>query len=358
MSWLLVGVGAFLVGAIWLLALTQTIVLPVVAATIIAAVLSPVMGWLERHRVGRGLGTAIVLLSLVAARRADRGRRSGRHLERDRQLTSNLRSAADEIEGWLTDLGVSQSSAEAAKEDASTSVSDAFHALIGGVSAGIGALAGLVTFLSFTALSLVFLLKDGPSIRIWGEHRLGVPLSVAHTIVGRVISSLRGYFAGVTVVAAFNAIVIGLGALVLGVPSPGSIAVINFLAAYIPYIGAWTAGIFTGLIALGAEGPETALAMGVIVLLANGILQQIVQPIAYGATLGIHPLAVLIVTIAAGSLFGTVGLVLAAPLTAAAVRISADLARARAKAEKAQNGSDPGPQPGRGGIDDAATAPG
>ena len=54
--------------------------------------------------------------------------------------------------------------------------------------------------------------------------------------------------------------------------------------------------------------------MAVVVLLANGILQQIVQPIAYGATLGLHPLAVLIVTIAAGSLFGTVGLVLAAPL--------------------------------------------
>jgi predicted PurR-regulated permease PerM len=358
MSWLLVGVGAFLIGAIWLLALTQTIVLPVVAATIIAAVLSPVMGWLERRRVGRGLGTAIVLVGLVAlASLIVVAVVAGISSETD-DLTSSLQSAADEIEGWLTDLGVSQSSAAAAKEDASTSVSDAFHALIDGVSAGIGALAGLVTFLSFTALSLVFLLKDGPAIRTWGEHRLGVPLSVAHTTVGRVISSLRGYFAGVTVVAAFNAIVIGLGALVLGVPLPGSIAVINFLAAYIPYLGAWTAGIFTGLIALGAEGPETALAMGVVILLANGILQQIVQPIAYGATLGIHPLAVLIVTIAAGSLFGTVGLVLAAPLTAAATRISADLARARAKAEQAQNGSDPRPEPGRGELDDAATAAG
>jgi putative heme transporter len=58
-----------------------------------------------------------------------------------------------------------------------------------------------------------------------------------------------------------------------------------------------------------------------------------VQPIAYGATLGIHPLAVLIVTIAGGALFGTIGLVLAAPLTAAAVKISADLARARAREE-------------------------
>lgn len=169
-------------------------------------------------------------------------------------LTSNLQGAADEIQGWLEDLGVSASSAESAQEDASASVSDGFHALLDGVSTGIDALASLVMFLSFTALSLVFLLKDGPAIRAWGERHLGVPPRVTHTITERVITSLRGYFAGVSVV------------------------------------GAWTAGIFTVLITLGAEGPETAALMALIVLLANGILQQIVQPIAYGATLGpTHP---------------------------------------------------------------------
>ena len=171
------------------------------------------------------------------------------------------------------------------------------------------------------------------------------------------MTSLRGYFAGVTVVAAFNAIVIGLAAVLLGVPLAGSIALINFLAAYIPYLGAWTAGIFTVLIALGSEGTETAIAMGVIVLLANGILQQIVQPIAYGATLGLHPLAVLIVTIAGGSVFGTIGLILAAPLTAAAVAISADLARARATEETVPASPDPGPEAGLAGLD-GAVAPG
>jgi putative heme transporter len=70
--------------------------------------------------------------------------------------------------------------------------------------------------------------------------------------------------------------------------------------------------------------------MVVVQLLANGPLQQIVQPIAYGAALGIHPLAVLVVTIAGGALFGTIGLVLAAPVTSAIVRISADLSRAEA----------------------------
>jgi predicted PurR-regulated permease PerM len=73
-----------------------------------------------------------------------------------------------------------------------------------------------------------------------------------------------------------------------------------------------------------------------------------IQPIAYGAALGIHPLAVLIVTIAGGSLFGTIGLILAAPVTSAVVKISSDLARVRAAdsdAEGAPDGraSDPAP---------------
>jgi predicted PurR-regulated permease PerM len=71
--------------------------------------------------------------------------------------------------------------------------------------------------------------------------------------------------------------------------------------------------------------------MAVLQLLANGILQQMVQPFAMGAALGIHPLAVLVVSIGGGALFGAVGLILAAPVTAAVVRISADVARARAE---------------------------
>ena len=156
-----------------------------------------------------------------------------------------------------------------------------------------------------------------------------MPVPVAHTVADRVLKSLRGYFFGVTIVAAFNAVVVAVGALILGVPLVGTIAIVTFLAAYVPYVGAWSAGAFTVLVALGSEGTDAAIAMAVIALLANGMLQQLVQPIAYGAALGIHPLAVLVVTIAGGALFGAVGLILAAPLTAAATKISADLARAR-----------------------------
>ena len=171
----------------------------------------------------------------------------------------------------------------------------------------------------------MFLLKDGPTIRAWAERHVGVPVEVAHTVSGRILQSLRGYFFGVTIVAVFNAVVVGVGAVILGIPLAGTIAVVTFVGAYIPYLGAWTAGAFAVLLALGGAGEEAALGMIVVQLLANSVLQQLVQPIAYGAALGIHPLAVLIVTIAGGALFGAAGLILAAPMTSAVSRIVGDL---------------------------------
>jgi predicted PurR-regulated permease PerM len=269
------------------------------------------------------------------------------------ELSPKLAQGADKIQGWLHDLGVSSGSAQQANSDASTGLSDAFHALVTGVATGVAALASLAVFLSFTALSLFFFLKDGPAIRAWVERHLGVPTPVGHIVVVRTLQSLRGYFVGVTAIAAFNGIVIGLGALIVGVPQAGTIAVVNFAAAYIPFLGAWSAGAFTVLIALGGQGTDAAIAMAVIVLLANGALQQLVQPVAMGAALGIHPLAVLVVTIGSGALFGIVGMVVAAPLVSAAVRISADLAASRARAAEEAPVSDrpePGPvapQPGQ-----------
>ena len=127
-----------------------------------------------------------------------------------------------------------------------------------------------------------------------------MPKPLAQAITGRVLQSLRGYFVGVTIVAAFNGVVVGVGALLLDVPLAGTIAVITFVGAYIPYLGAWGAGTFAVLIALGGSGTEAAIGMVVVQLLANSVLQQLIQPIAYGAALGIHPLAVLVVTIAGG----------------------------------------------------------
>jgi predicted PurR-regulated permease PerM len=339
-SWLLVGVTLLLVGLVWILSLTHTIVMPVITAAVVAAVASPLIAWLGRHGLPRGLAAALLMLSLVVLGIALVVIIVAGITSQSGDISGHLSDAKDTIEGWLKDLGVDPDKAKSAKDDASQSVSSSVSALLQGVVTGIKDLSGIVFFLALTALSLFFLLKDGPVIRGWAEHHAGVPLNVARTVSGRVLQSLRGYFFGVTIVAAFNAVVVTLGALILGVPLVGTIAVVTFLAAYIPYLGAWSAGAFAVLIALGGAGTDAAIGMVVIQLLANGLLQQLVQPIAYGAALGIHPLAVLVVTIAGGALFGAVGLILAAPLTSAVTRIAADLARAREE-ESVDDGSVP-----------------
>jgi predicted PurR-regulated permease PerM len=331
-SWLLFGVGAAIVAAIWLLSLTETIVLPLITAGIIASVSSPLVDWLRRRGIPRGIGAALILLVLVLLALGVGLLVLVGIASEASSLSDKLEEGASRLQGWAQDLGVEAPTAADAKADGSAGLSGAFTALTHGLLGGIDRLASLAVFLSFTALSLFFLLKDGPTIGAFVERHLGVPVSVAHSILGRVAGSMRGYFLGVTIVALWSALIVGAGALILGVPLVGTIAVVTFLGGYVPYIGAWTAGGFAVLIALGGAGTEEAVALAVVVLLANGVLQQLVQPIAYGAALKLHPLVVLIATIAGGCLFGTVGLVLAAPLLSAAVRIQADLRAAEEEA--------------------------
>jgi predicted PurR-regulated permease PerM len=99
------------------------------------------------------------------------------------------------------------------------------------------------------------------------------------------------------------------------------------VTAYIPYIGAVVAGAFAVLLTLGSQGAGVAVAMLIVVILANGLLQNLFQPFAMGSALGLNPLVVLVVTIGAGCLFGMLGLVLAAPLVSASVRIARELNR-------------------------------
>ncbi len=326
-AWLGVGITLLVVGAVWVLSLTQTIVTPLLTAAVVAAVTSPVVAWAARRGIGRGVGSALVLLALAAVAVGVIVATLAGITSQLGGLRGELADARDAVAGWLTDVGVTSETARDATSDASATISGGVQTLLRGLAGGLHGLSSLAVFLSLTALSLFFLLKDGRLIRSWAERHMRVSDRVAHQMTGRVLQSLRGYFLGVTIVAAFNTLVVAIGALLLGVPEVGAIAVVTFLGAYVPYLGAWSAGAFSVLVALGGAGTDAAVGMVVVQLLANGILQQMVQPIAYGAALGIHPLAVLIVTVAGGALFCAVGLILAAPLTSAATRIASDLAR-------------------------------
>jgi len=342
LAWFLVGLGLVLVGAIWILGETSTIVMPVVTGTIVAAVAGPAVTWLQRHGLPRLAGAALVLLALLALAVVVFLLVVHGIVANGDEIKSLATQAANKVEGWANDAGADGTSSST--EGVKSAVPNIGETLLKGVANGITGLTSLAFFLSFTLFSTFFLLKDGPTIRRFVDRHLGVPVSVASVVTGDMLNSLRRYFLGVSIVAAFNAVVVGLAALVLGVPLAGTIAVVTFVTAYVPFIGAFVAGAFAVTLALASEGTGVAIAMLVVVILANGMLQTVVQPVAFGATLDLNPLAVLIVTIAAGSLFGMIGMVLAAPIASAAVHISRDLALARAAAA-AEPSQEPAPIP-------------
>jgi predicted PurR-regulated permease PerM len=331
-SWFVVGFALLIAAMVALLAATATITIPVILAAVIAAVASPLVSWQQRHGIPRAVGTMLLLLLIVVLAGSVAYAVLAGITSQASEASNLMSQAATEISDWLAGHEVDPSAAASAQSGVESSTRDAFKTLTGGIGNVISGLTGAVFFFAMTLISLIFLLKDGPLIRGWAEQHMSVPEPAARIVTGRLIGSLRGYFLGVSIIALFNALVVGVGAFVLGVPLIATVMLVTFICAYVPFIGAWAAGAFSVLIAFGADNESAVIGMIVVQLLANGMLQQIVQPIAYGAALGIHPLAALIATIGAGCLFGSIGLILGAPLLSAAVRISVDLANVRAAA--------------------------
>jgi len=108
--------------------------------------------------------------------------------------------------------------------------------------------------------------------------------------------------------------VVGLATLVLGLPLVFTIVVVNFIGGYIPYIGAFLGGGLAVIVALSDGGLPKAAVMLVVVLAANLVLEDFVEPKVMGRSLAIHPLVVLVVTALGGLLGGIVGLILAVPV--------------------------------------------
>jgi predicted PurR-regulated permease PerM len=312
--------------------------MPVILALVLGAVAGPIVDALERRGLPRAAGAGLALLGLVVIGVVVFLLIVHGITANSSSISDKASKGLDKIQTWLKDMGVNGT--EDAKNALKHDLPQIRETLTKGVAAGVEGLTSLGFFVAFATLGTFFVLKDAPVMTRFVNTHLGLPEQVASTVTSEVATALRNYFTGVTIIAAFNGVVVGLGAWILGVPLAGTIAIVTFVTAYVPFIGAWAAGIFAFAIALGAEGTSDALILALIIFLANGALQNILQPFVFGATLSLNPLVVLVVTIGAGSLFGMVGLTLAAPLTSAAVHISG---RMREGGERAQPASPTAP---------------
>jgi predicted PurR-regulated permease PerM len=328
-SWLLLGLAGVAAVVLWIMAYTSALVTPFLAAAVMAILFSPVVDALERRHMPRLLGATLVLLGLLAFAAFFAWTIARGLIDQAPQIATQLKSALAALTTLLTDLGISAPSATDATDAAARAGSSTTSALITGIFSGLRGLSSALFMVFIGSVIFLFMLLNGRRYVRWAAGASGFSPAVIDPLMTDCGSAIRGYFRGTTIIAASNAIPVAIAAWLLDVPLVGTIALITFITAYVPFFGAIIAGIFVCLIALGAQGLTAALILLAVLLFVNNVLQNFFAPVAYGSSLNLDPLVVLLVTTAAG-LVGGVGLiVLAAPLTAVISRTVRRLAAVR-----------------------------
>jgi predicted PurR-regulated permease PerM len=196
------------------------------------------------------------------------------------------------------------------------------QSIAGGVLTGV-ATAG--SFLVNTVLALVlcfFYLKDGPKFIPWVSGLVG-RRAAPHVaeVSRRTWDTLSGFIRAQAIVGLVDAIAIGLGLLIMGVPLALPLAVLIFFGAFVPIIGAFVTGALAALVALVFNGVVIALVVVALVLVVQQLEGNVLQPILVGRALDLHAALVILAVTAGGSLFGIIGAFLAVPVVAVGTTI-------------------------------------
>jgi predicted PurR-regulated permease PerM len=318
-AWLLVGIAILVAIVLFLLGLISDLLIPLTFAAILAAVFVPLVDRFERWHVPRRLGAPLVVLLLLATVMVVVWMVFSQIINQGSQIIDKLTAGIDTAGGGV---GLSEGN----KEEAAKIAGQLVMVLVEGTLKGLGSVTVLIVALVVGVFFMFFLMKDwtfyldGASRQL--TRMLGLPGGVGGRVLLDAVHSFRGYAWGMTIIGFMNAAVVGVGALLLGVPLAGPIAIVTFITSYIPFFGAFFSGAFAVLIALGAKGIGVAVAMLAIVLLSQNTLQNLLQPFAFGRALALHPMLIMLVSTGGALLFGVLGATLAPPLTAVVIRAS------------------------------------
>lgn len=302
---------------IFILVQVKLVVIPVLVAIILASALSPVVGWLRRRGLSPLLATWITLLAAIAV---FGGILTLIVLAVENQWSSLYSSASDGIDQLSTYLTEGPLAIDAAQiEDARNAAIDFLTSsqFGSGALAGVSVVTEIITGAVLVFVILFFFLKDGDVIWTFFLRPFkGERLQRGRRIGTTSVRVLGGYVRGTAIVAFVDAAAIGIGLTILQVPLALPLAVIVFLTAFIPLIGATIAGILAALVALVANGWVVALIVVGIVVLVNQLEGNFLQPVVMAQSLKLHPLVILVALTVGTILAGIIGAVLAVPIAA------------------------------------------
>ncbi|WFR74479.1 AI-2E family transporter [Prescottella defluvii] len=318
-TWRLLVLFAGLLALGYVVTKLYTVVIPVALALLLAALLTPSVNWMHRRGVPRSasviitvvgtMGVVVAILSFVVEK----------FVEGLPGLTDQFTASVNKAQGWLAEgpLHFSQDQIRHAGDNVVKALQSNQEALTSGALTTATVVGEIFAGAFLTLFTLVFFLYGGD--QVWEFVTRIVPKTTRTRVrvAGRQgFNTLVGYTRATVAVAAADAIGIGAGLAILGVPLALPLASLVFIGAFIPIVGAFVTGFLAVLVALVTKGLLTALiVLGIIV----GIMQlegHVLQPLLLGRAVRLHPLAVVLAITTGIVLAGIVGGLLAVPIVA------------------------------------------
>lgn len=332
-SWRFLAITGALMVIGYLVITLKVIVVPVVIAALLAALLAPVVRVLrDRARLPRWLAALVTLLATLGLVVTLVIVAVGQLINGIADLWDQVVEGFDAMLDWLAEgpLGIDSAQIDSWMHNITSVVQNNSGSIVNGtlsVATSVGQIAAGTVIALFT---LFFFLQEGRSI--WGWVVRLFPRRARERVDGAghvAWSAIGSYTRTQILVACVDAIGIGLGALILGLPLVAPLTVLVFLGSFVPFIGAIATGAAAVLVALVDQGVGSALIMLLIVLAVQQIEGNVLQPFMLGPAVRLHPVAVILVVTTGTLVAGIVGALFAVPFAAVINQVIQYLNRTR-----------------------------
>lgn len=317
--WRLLVILAAVVAVLWLVKRLEVLVVPVALAAMVTALLLPAVDFMDTRGVPRGIAVALVLLTGIAVVGGILTFVVSQFIEGAPALVEQMTRSIDGLRHWLISgpPHLSKEQIDQAGNTAINALRNNQEKLTTGALSTAGTLTELLTGALLALFTLIFLLQGGRNI--FGFVTKVFPVNVRERVrdAGRAgFHSLVGYVRATFLVALVDAVGIGTGLAIMGIPLALPLASLVFMGAFIPLVGAVIAGFLAVVVALLAKGFIYALITLGLIIAVQQLEGHVLQPLVMGRAVSIHPLAVVLAIAGGGVLAGIVGALLAVPAVA------------------------------------------
>ncbi|MFJ9907845.1 AI-2E family transporter [Streptomyces sp. NPDC101152] len=326
-AWRLLVLGAAVYAGFVLLGRLQLVAVALFLALVVTSVLRPLADLLARLLprplavVVSVVGSLLVVLGLLALVGELVASEWGK-------LGQEFSGGVGRIERWLQGppFHVSPALTSNLQDKVNTFVSQHRSVLINSAVNGASRLVEVLTAGVLALFCSLFFVHSGDRFWSWFQDQLPQRARDPFNRAGRTAwRTFAGYTRGIVIVAASNAVLVGIALFVLRVPLALPLTLLEFFAAFIPLVGSPIALGVATVVALATRGPAIAIVVLALIVIVGQIEGHVLHPLVMSWAVRLHPVVVAVSVIAGGILAGVVGAVVAVPMVSVAWAVHGEL---------------------------------